>query len=356
MKNVFLYIENQNLGRIADVKYRRDTPYQVESNQSYVDIQKELLKFKINFDFLSDNKLNPGDIVLVSNMTPFFQPRVLTKALLLKKMLSKNPSGFIDLRHTIINNPKVHFIPYLWESEQAEGANWIEARHATFDRIATWNSAYIERSPLKYFELNLQAGPLEGIKPEAQCLPRENDIFLSTIINAKTSNLPNSGYMYRLNVLNWYARHEPEFFHLFGGGWEKFFSKMNGPDRNRFMQINKGTVKNKKDVISRTKFYLCIENCISQDGYVTEKIFDAFRFGAVPVYLGPPNIASLLPSGSFIDMRKFLGNLKGLHSHLMAISNEEYDNYLNMGKKFLTKNKYNPKAISMQIRNLVSGL
>lgn len=356
MKNVFLYIENQNLGRIADVKYRRDTPYQVESNQSYADIQKQLLKFKINFDFLSGNKLNPGDIVLVSNITPFFQPRFLTKALLLKKMLSKKPSGFIDLRRAIKDNPKVHFIPYLWESEQAEGANWIEARHEDFDRIATWNSAYIERNPLKYFELNLQAGPLGCIKSEAICLPSEKDIFLSTIINAKTSSHPNSGYTYRLNVLNWYARHEPERFHLFGGGWEKFISKLSGPDKNRFMQINKGTVENKKDVISRSKFYLCIENCISQNGYVTEKIFDAFRFGAVPIYLGPLNICSVLPSKSFINMRSFLGNVKELHSYLMALSDEDYANYLNTGRSFLAKNKYTPEAISMQIKNLVSGL
>ena len=47
------------------------------------------------------------------------------------------------------------------------------------------------------------------------------------------------------------------------------------------------TLKLKQDVLSRYLFYFAFENTI-ESGYVTEKVFDALKAGAVPVYLGDP--------------------------------------------------------------------
>jgi hypothetical protein len=45
------------------------------------------------------------------------------------------------------------------------------------------------------------------------------------------------------------------------------------------------------------------ENSISAD-YVTEKLFEAFAGGCVPVYLGAPNIEAFLPDpDAIVDMR-----------------------------------------------------
>ena len=45
------------------------------------------------------------------------------------------------------------------------------------------------------------------------------------------------------------------------------------------------------------------ENSISAD-YVTEKLFDAFAGGCVPIYLGAPNIEAFLPDpDAIVDMR-----------------------------------------------------
>ena len=38
-----------------------------------------------------------------------------------------------------------------------------------------------------------------------------------------------------------------------------------------------GTLSNKQLAIQNSSYYLCIENTLSQNGYITEKIFDAFR-------------------------------------------------------------------------------
>ncbi len=46
------------------------------------------------------------------------------------------------------------------------------------------------------------------------------------------------------------------------------------------------------------------ENSIATD-YVTEKLYDAFVAGCVPVYYGAPNIEDLLPDpDSIIDYRR----------------------------------------------------
>lgn len=50
-------------------------------------------------------------------------------------------------------------------------------------------------------------------------------------------------------------------------------------------------------------YSLLQENSIATD-YVTEKLYDAFVAGCVPLYLGAPNIAKLLPDPqAIIDYR-----------------------------------------------------
>lgn len=41
------------------------------------------------------------------------------------------------------------------------------------------------------------------------------------------------------------------------------------------------------------------------EDYVSEKAWQALHLGAVPIYLGAPNAASILPEGSFIDLRLY---------------------------------------------------
>lgn len=61
----------------------------------------------------------------------------------------------------------------------------------------------------------------------------------------------------------------------------------------------------------RYQYVLAFENKQDQ-GYVTEKPFQAFSAGAIPLYWGAPDAADILPSGSFVDM-------------LGVVSDEDYD-------------------------------
>jgi hypothetical protein len=53
-------------------------------------------------------------------------------------------------------------------------------------------------------------------------------------------------------------------------------------------------------VYSQYKFIICFENS-KTPGYVTEKIFNVFASGSIPIYDGAPNITDYIIPGSFIQ-------------------------------------------------------
>ena len=63
---------------------------------------------------------------------------------------------------------------------------------------------------------------------------------------------------------------------------------------------NERIIKTYKDY----KFVLAMENsCI--DGYITEKIINAFYSGAIPIYWGSSNINEFFNEKAFINLNKF---------------------------------------------------
>jgi hypothetical protein len=53
-------------------------------------------------------------------------------------------------------------------------------------------------------------------------------------------------------------------------------------------------------IYAQYKFILCFENS-QTPGYVTEKIFNVFASGSIPIYDGAPNITDYIVSGSFVQ-------------------------------------------------------
>jgi hypothetical protein len=78
----------------------------------------------------------------------------------------------------------------------------------------------------------------------------------------------------------------------------------------------------KRAVAGRYRFCIAFENSIAPD-YVTEKLFDAYLAGAVPVYRGAPNVADFAPApGSYIDAAAF-PDPAALAAHLHEIAGDE---------------------------------
>lgn len=58
-------------------------------------------------------------------------------------------------------------------------------------------------------------------------------------------------------------------------------------------------------IMSGYKFAIAFENAIAND-YVTEKFFNPLYVGAIPIYLGAPNVEEFAPTKDcFVDVRKF---------------------------------------------------
>eukprot|EP01112_Ceratiomyxa_fruticulosa_P010385 TRINITY_DN2748_c0_g1_i1.p1 TRINITY_DN2748_c0_g1~~TRINITY_DN2748_c0_g1_i1.p1 ORF type:complete len:392 (+),score=75.01 TRINITY_DN2748_c0_g1_i1:110-1177(+) len=91
----------------------------------------------------------------------------------------------------------------------------------------------------------------------------------------------------------------------------------------------------KLGVLNQYKFYLAFENSNYVD-YVSEKVYDALITGAVPVYMGAPNIEEFVPQNSVIKTTDF-HSPKDLADYLrMLDENEhEYNKYLSWRKEGL---------------------
>jgi hypothetical protein len=98
----------------------------------------------------------------------------------------------------------------------------------------------------------------------------------------------------------------------------------------------KGPIKNKKDLLKKYLFSISLENSLGPTGYISEKIWDSFAAGTVPVYLGAPNICDSIPKNCFIDLRDF-ENLEDLYSYMISMKDIDYRQYLDNIKSFLNE-------------------
>lgn len=125
---------------------------------------------------------------------------------------------------------------------------------------------------------------------------------------------------------------------LYGRGWERWWSRSSlwlpyWQNRKTLMSIYKGSCASKYEVLSRYNFALCFENMAMQ-GYVTEKIFDCFYAGTIPLYLGAKNIGDLIPAAAYIDCRRFTSWSEML-DEIMQMPDEVIRSMRDAGRSFI---------------------
>jgi hypothetical protein len=129
-------------------------------------------------------------------------------------------------------------------------------------------------------------------------------------------------------------------FHLYGQGWKNPIPGFSQQYSIAAKRAYKGEIApdKKLQVMNQYKFSICFENC-SFPGYVTEKIFDCFLAGCIPIYFGAPDIKDFVPADSFIDFRKFK-DFTELSSHLKAIGPELATAMLESASEFLKSKQF----------------
>lgn len=217
-----------------------------------------------------------------------------------------------------------------------------------FHRVFSWNDAsLIYPGAVKIFL------PNDFTVSKAR-LFAERSIFACLISSNKVAPWFGSNDLYaeRINVIRWYEKNAPSLFRLYGRGWGKpshVFSYREKLHR-RISRLRTqlfgykpfpswcGEVKYKSDVLSDTKFSYCFENVKNLPGYITEKIFDSFLSGCVPIYWGANNVLEYIPANCFIDRRSFK-DTADVHQYLLSITPEQYEQYQQNIADFLSGDK-----------------
>jgi len=232
----------------------------------------------------------------------------------------------------------------------------VEPDNSKFDRTAydgvfTWDEgqAILDR----FYKINFP-----NSKPKLKYNDfNSRDLFMCLISGNKC--LPrdsiNDLYSERVRAIRWFEKNQPESFELYGVGWNSPAARpnvLNKIYRRLYLRVGpilgikafksyRGEIRSKADVLSRAKFSICFENVGGINGYLTEKIFDCFFYGNVPVYLGAPDVSKYIPSECFIDMRKF-SNYSDLYLTLREMDEKAYQNYQNNIAEFLNSGDFYP--------------
>ena len=83
----------------------------------------------------------------------------------------------------------------------------------------------------------------------------------------------------------------------------------------------------KQPFVKKCRFTLCPESVI-HEGFVTEKIFDAFQADTIPIYYGSSTVSSIFNKKAFLDVRDF-DSLDALVERIAEIDSDD-EKYLEM--------------------------
>jgi len=233
----------------------------------------------------------------------------------------------------------------LQENEIIKPDNWVKENYLPFKKIFTWNDDLVDNKKIfKFFLPNKIPDTLSF----DIC---QKEKFCCLIAGNKKNSYPRELYSERIRAIQWFEKNRPACFDLYGTGWDmplpSFLTRVK-PCLKPFYNLlfpsyrsYRGTITSKHAILKQYKFSICYENLMGTPGYISEKIFDCFFAGCIPVYLGAPNITEFIPEETFIDKRKFSGYSE-LFEYLDNLSDDEYRKYLTAIQDYVESGKIHP--------------
>lgn len=242
------------------------------------------------------------------------------------------------LEFAIKNIPVENRILIMKEPPIVCPASYKKQLHQYFGKIFTWDDKLVDNT--KYFKLYYpQVPPNESYE-----FLFDNKKFLTMICGNKKYDGSKELYSERRKVIDYLEKSDEEF-DLYGFGWE-----------SESLKNYKGTTTSKLDTLSKYKFAVCYENMCGVHGYITEKIFDCFFAGCVPVYWGADNIKQIIPADTFIDRRNF-SDIETMLDFIRSITKEEYEEYIKNIKKYLNSASFKENfSIDSYVKVLSEGI
>ena len=234
---------------------------------------------------------------------------------------------------------------FVFENEIIKPDNWKMDHYRYFKKIFTWRDDLIDNKKIfKFF--------LPNKIPDAISFNiSQKTKFCCMIAGNKKNNQPRELYSERIRAITWFEINQPALFDLYGKGWDlplpSFFTPLKPvlrPFYNKFFPhytFYRGEITSKRTILEQYKFSICYENVRDIPGYITEKIFDCFFAGCVPIYLGASNVTDYIPKNSFIDKRKF-SDYSELFDYITELSEDDYMQYLQSIEDYIKSEKILP--------------
>ncbi len=226
--------------------------------------------------------------------------------------------------------PHERCFAFLWEPPSVIPYNYDPSYHQFYSRVYTWHDGFLPHKNYSKFYYPVMFPMI----PET--IPFEERKLCTLIAGNKQSNHPNELYSARREAIEYFEANHSDDFDLYGRWWP--------PYKNY-----RGAIGKKIFTLNHYKFCICYENIKNIPGYITEKIFDCFRCGCVPVYWGANNITDYIPANCFINRNQFSSN-EEMYQYLKNMDKETFENYLNNIKNYLNSRA----AYAYSIENFVS--
>jgi hypothetical protein len=243
-----------------------------------------------------------------------------------------NKPGYLKNK-TLSKFPKGKAILYAWEPPVVQRNLYSPRFTSKFKRVYTWNDDLVDNK--KFFKFYYPV-----LQPMRSDLPTfEERKLLTQISGRKKSRHKKELYSARVSVIQYFQDKPEGEFEFYGFGWEK----------DNFRHY-KGSVANKYETLKNYKFSVCYENMCNVKGYVTEKIFDCFAVGTIPIYWGASNITDYIPKECFIDRRDFK-SFDEVATYIRSMDAETYETYIKNIRTFLDSDQ--AKLFSQEMFNVI---
>ncbi len=233
---------------------------------------------------------------------------------------------------------------YVYESPIKNKQNQITDNYKYFKKVFTWNTNFADNKKIFFVPYS------QKIEIPKDVLDFKHKKLCTAIFGHKLQTNKIELYSERLKAIKWFENNHLNDFDLYGEGWDRYYFKDKLFHLNRISFITKlfrpkfpaykGGVLSKNEIYKNYKFALCYENA-RYPNYISEKIFDCFLGGCVPIYLGAENIEKFIPANAFIDKRKF-SSYEDLYAFIKKINDTDYNKYLAEIRNFIKSDKIYP--------------
>ncbi len=234
--------------------------------------------------------------------------------------------------------PKESLLSILFEPPAVFDGAYDRDCYSLFSKVFTFHDGLVDGKKFikfRYFSLRPMRKDITPFHERNLCCG---------VFGNKRSHYSGELYSERLKIIRFFEQHHPNEFGFYGIGWDQSHSS-----------IYLGATEDKSSTIKNYKFNIAYENTKDVPGYITEKIFDCFEAGVVPIYWGSPTVTDEIPAGCFIDRRQFASD-EALYNYLISIDEETFQTYLENIREYLDSEEAKVFDRDHFVLSIVNGL